>query len=334
MQVSCCGEAAFLLECPSSLISKMLPAMKRRDFLGLTTLAAGTLALNPMTGSTLAEAADVPALDIPWIQLTKEVKAPRIGFGTGMNGAMRRSDMIRGGYPKALEMIHYAYDRGIRLFDCADLYGTHDVVKTALSGKPRDSYVLVSKLWLLPGGIPEKERLDPAETVDRFLWELGTDYIDVLQIHCMQNDGWTRQFENAMESMAKLKKAGKIRAHGISTHSNAAAELGAQTDWCDAVHVRINNQGMHMDGPQNDPAARVAETIRAAKKVHDAGKGVIAMKVLGQGDMKDPEMRKKATKFIADLDCISTILVGFTEKEQISEFLTNFAEVQAGVQKG
>lgn len=320
-----CGQESFMLEWLRIIFLGDV-TMKRRDFLGLTTLTAGTLVLNP-----IAEAADSPtpafSTDPVWVPLTKQVKTTRVGFGTGMSGGMRRSDLVRGGYQKAIEMLRYAYDMGIRLFDCADLYGTHDVVKLALRDKPRDSYVLISKVWLLGGGIPEKERLDPVDTVDRFLWELETDYIDVVQMHCMQNNRWTNDFEKAMVSLEKLKQNGKILAHGVSTHSNAATELAAETDWCDVVHVRINNEGMHMDGPQNDPAARVTETVRATKKAHDAGKGVVAMKVLGQGDMKDPEMRKKATKFISELDCVNTMLVGFTEKEQITEFLTNFAAV-------
>ena len=303
--------------------------MKRRDFLNLTTLAAGTAVLTPLTGVAQTSAPSSP-VEPEWVPLTKEVKSTRIGFGTGMNGGMRRSDMIRGGYPKAIEMLRYAYDHGIRLFDCADLYGTHDVVAEALKDKPRDSYVLVSKIWLTGGGIPEVERLDPDVTVKRFLRETRTQYIDVVQIHCMTNNSWNREFATAMESMEKLKKAGLIRAHGISSHSNAATELAAETAWCDTVHVRINGEGMAMDG---NGATAVAESIRTAKKAHDAGKGVIAMKVFGGGGMRTDahaEMRKKATKFIVDLDCIDVILIGFTEPAHIPEFLTNYAAAKVG----
>jgi len=296
--------------------------MKRRDFLALSTIATGAAVLTPLTGVAQTATLAVPREPV-WIPLTKDVKTTLIGFGTGMRGGDRRSDLVRGGYPKAVEMLRYAYDLGIRLFDCADLYGTHDVVTEALKGKPRDSYVLVSKIWPHRGGLPETERPDPEVTVKRFLRECKTDYIDVMQIHCMLNNQWVQEHETAMESLAKLKKAGLIRAHGISSHSNAATELAAETEWCEVVHVRINNEGMYMDGPQNDPAARVAETVRTTKKAHDAGKGVIAMKVVGQGDMKDLEMRKKSTKFVMDLGTVHVMLVGFTEKEQITEFVAN-----------
>ena len=301
--------------------------MKRRDFLGLTTVAAGTLALNPLTGVAQTGVAQTTALPEPvepvWVPLTKDVKTTRIGFGTGMRGGQRRADLTRMGYPKAVELLRYAYDQGIRLIDCADMYGTHDVVREALQGKPRDSYVLVTKCWVLPGALPETERPLPEVLIERFLRELGprTEYIDVVQIHCMQNNRWTQDHIAAMESLERAKKAGKIRAHGISSHSNAATELAAETEWCDVIHVRINSEGMSLDGTGE---AAVAEAVRTTKKAHDAGKGIIAMKVLGEGRMLDPEMRKKSTKFVMDLGTVDNMIIGFTEMEQITEFVANF----------
>ena len=296
--------------------------MNRRDFLNLTTLAAGTAALAPLAKAQAQTAA--VAADPVWVPLTKDVKVTRVGFGTGMRGWQRRSDITRMGYPNAIELLRFAYDRGIRLFDCADLYGTHDVVAEALKDKPRDSYVIVTKMWLRPNGLPEVERLDPQLTIKRFLQELRTKYIDVVQIHCMTDAKWTDEFGSAIESLAKLKKEGVIRAHGISSHSNAATELAAASDWCDVVHVRMNSEGMNMDGPQDDAAKRVEDSIRVTKKAHDAGKGIICMKVLGEGKMADkPDLRQKSAKFISKLDCVNTMIVGFSEKEHITEFLTN-----------
>lgn len=297
--------------------------MKRRDFISLTALAAGTLTLNPL--SEAAEMLTGP-IEPVWVPLTKEVNSTRIGFGTGMRGGDRRADLTRLGYPKAIELLRYAYDLGVRFFDCADLYGTHDVVAEALKGKPRGNYVLGTKVWLRGGGIPELERLDPQITVKRFLRELRTDYIDLVQIHCMSDNRWTQEFADGMEGLEKLKKAGIIRAHGISSHSNAATELATDTEWCDTIHVRLNSEGFNMDGFPNDAAKRVEEGVRITKRAHDAGKGIICMKVLGEGKMaNDPAMRKKSTTFISGLDCVDVMIVGFTELQHISEFVTNVA---------
>lgn len=300
--------------------------MKRRDFLGVAALGVGTLA----TVGTL-RADEAKGFD-PFepVQLTKDIKCSRIGFGTGMTGGNRMSELTRAGWPKGIEMLRHGYDLGVRLFDCADMYGTHFVVAEAMKGKPRDSYTVVSKLWLHPtGGLPEKERLPPEETVPRLLRELRTDYIDVLQIHCMMGGNWTKDFEAAMEGMEKLKKEGKIRAHGISSHSFAATRAGTESDWCDVIHCRINSEGMNMDGPRDDAAKRVEAAVDTARKAKQAGKGIIAMKVLGEGKMShDPELRKKSTEFVSNLDCVDVMIVGFTEKEHITEFVENVKSVQ------
>ena len=297
--------------------------MKRRDFLGLTTLAAGTLALNPLTEAAQAAVLPEPVEPV-WVPLTKDVKTTRICFGTGMRGGERRSDLVRGGYPKAIEMLRYAYDQGIRFFDCADLYGTHDVVMEALKDKPRDSYSLLTKVWLRSGGLPEVERVDPSISVRRFLREFRTDYIDVVLIHCMTDDQWTQEFASGMESLTKLKQEGLIRATGISSHSNAATRRAAEVEWTDVIMVRLNSEGLVMDGPHDDAGKRVEETIRMNKLARDAGKGIIAMKVLGEGRMaSDPDMRRKSTKFVTQLDCVNAMTVGFTEMQHITEFVAN-----------
>jgi predicted aldo/keto reductase-like oxidoreductase len=137
----------------------------------------------------------------------------------------------------------------------------------------------------------------------------------------MMNPDWAKQFESAMEGLERLKKKGMIRAHGISSHSNAATVLAAETPWVDTIHLRINSEGMNMDGT-GDAAERVKQGVAAAEKAHKAGKGIIAMKLIGEGKLADkPELRKKSIKFVSSLDCIDVMIVGFTEKEHIMEFL-------------
>lgn len=304
--------------------------MKRRDFLSVAALGAGALAVHS-TGTSLPAESNPPknpkSTDpVASVLLYGDIKCSRIGFGTGMRGGDRVSDMVRAGWEKSIDLLQFAYDNGIRLYDCADMYGTHRIVAEAMKGKPRDSYTLVSKLWLHPrGGLPEKERLTPEETVPRLLREFKTDHIDVLQLHCMSSQRWSAEFEDAMAGMDKLKEKGIIRAHGISSHSNAATELAAQTPWCDVIHVRINSEGMNMDGP-NDVQAKIDETLRTARMAHQAGKGIIAMKLLGEGKMANqPELRKKSTGFVVNLDCVDAVIASFAERAHITEFIENVA---------
>ena len=311
--------------------------MKRRDFLKTgAAVGAGTLAVT----STLTYAAEqspaewekqrkpkVPFSTDPCaiVPLTDKVRCTRIGYGTGMRGYNRESNMTRMDEAKAIGLLQYAYDKGVRLFDMADLYGTHGVVAKALDGKPRDDYTLVSKIWYHDSGLPGEEgRPDADVAVKRFLKECKTDYLDVVQIHCMMNGDWAGKFEKQMEIMERLKEEGLIRAHGVSCHANTALETAAKTLWTDVVHVRINHDGAKMDGP-------VAGVVKVVKQCHEAGIGVIGMKIIGEGTFgQDPEKRKQSVDFVMNLGSVDAIVVGFDEKEYIDELLVN---VRASLEK-
>src|SRR5262249_54084817 len=154
-------------------------------------------------------------------------------------------------------------ERGVRVFDLADMYGTHPYLIPALKNIPRDNYFIISKIWWRPnGGIPEKERPDADVVIPRFLKELGTDYIDLILLHCVTSAKWNDDLQKQMGILAKYKEKGVIRAHGVSCHSLEALETAASEPWVDSVHARINPYGMSMDGS----ADKVAPVL---KKMHD-----------------------------------------------------------------
>jgi len=307
--------------------------MKRRDFLKTgAAVGAGTLvvasSLQARAGQTPAELkkqskpkklfSTDPCAIVP---LTDKVSCTRLGFGTGMRGGNRTSDITRMDEAKAIGLLQYAYDKGLRLYDMADLYGSHPIVAKALNGKPRDSYTLISKLWVHGGGIPEpvEERPTADVTVKRFLKECNVDYIDVMQLHCMMNGNWASQFEKQMEALERLKEEGLIRAHGVSCHANTALEVASKTLWADTVHVPINTDGVRMDGD-------VEDVVKATRTCHQSGVGVVGMKILGEGTFKDLQKRKKSIDFVLNLDCVDVFVAAFDEKEHIDELLTNVRE--------
>ena len=296
--------------------------MKRRQFLGSAVLGTGVLLSGELSsvaleGKKVKPVKPVSTDPVALVPLTPDIWCSRIGFGSGMRGSNRESNLTRMDRSKALDLLRFAYDHGVRMFDMADLYGTHDVITEALAGKPRDSYVLSSKIWSHNGGLPEKDRPTADIVVKRFLKECKTDYLDVVQLHCMMNDKWTNELGGQMEILEKLKQEGLIRAHGVSCHANSALKLASETPWTDVVHVRINSEGVNMEG-------EVQGVVDLVKKVHDAGIGTIAMKVIGEGKFaNDAELRRKSAKFVTQLDCIDVIIVGFDEREHITELLTN-----------
>ncbi len=288
--------------------------IERREFLG----AAVASTVGAMAGGPAVLAAPADASPTATVPLGKTLKACRISCGTGMAGGGRQTNQTRLGKEKFEALLHYAYDHGISHFDMADMYGTHPFVGRVLESKPRDKCQLVSKIWTRRGGIPERERPLADVLVKRFLKELRTDYIDVLQIHCMDKADWNRTERRQMDAMAKLKEEGLIRAHGVSIHSLDALKTAAEEPWVDVIHARINPFGHRTDGPME-------QVVPVLKKIHAAGKGIIGMKLVGEGRFT-PEQRKQTLKFVMDLGCIDCLTVGFEQQAQIDEFLVNVGE--------
>jgi len=298
----------------------------RRTFLseaavGGTGLVLGVASPAPVIrGETPTISRDPTAI----VPLGKHLKASRIGIGFGMRGYNRESNLSRRGLDHAERVVRYAYDAGIRFFDNADLYGSHQYVARALRGKPRDSYVLSTKVWFHPTGLPEKERPDADVAVRRFLKELNTDYIDLVLIHCMSDSDWTEKQKRQMDIMDEVKSKGIIKAHGVSIHCErgdlSALKACAASPWVDSVHVRLNHEGVAMDGKPADVAPVV-------KQIHEAGKGVVAMKVVGEGRFKTDERKNKSIEFVTGLNAVDVMVVGFERVELIDDFSKRVAAV-------
>ena len=285
----------------------------RRDFLNRSALAATGLLLGP----TLSRAEEAkPTFYDPYGSVTlgnSKVKTSRFCLGTGMRGGNRQSNHTRMGKDKFEALIRGAHERGTRMFDLADLYGTHPYVIPALKGIPRDRFEITTKLWVLPGGVPEPERPDADVVAERFLKELQTDYIDLLLIHCMTSPAWPDEQRKHMDLLSKLKQQGKIRALGVSCHSLAALEAAAKEPWVDSVHARINPFAMSMDGP-------VDKVVPVLKQLKAAGKGIVGMKLVGEGRLRDqPEKRAESLKFVLNLGCVDVLNVGCESLEQVDD---------------
>lgn len=288
----------------------------RRQFMTILAAGAGTILLRrtafAFPFSRLENSTDPFRL----VTLGKSgLKTTLIGMGTGFNGGNRSSNITRAGKGVAESLIRYAYEKGIRYFDCADSYGTHPYTKEALKSFPRESYTIGTKIWVGQGGIPEAERPDADIVVDRFRKELNTDYIDLVQIHCMTNLDWTDRQKRQMDILETLKAKKVIRAHGVSVHSLEAMEAAAVSPWVDVIHVRINPYGEAMD--RKDPAL----VIPVIEKLHKSGKGVIGMKLIGNGKFRnDSKKTDTSLKYVLGLGTVDMIIIGFELPEQIDNY--------------
>jgi aryl-alcohol dehydrogenase-like predicted oxidoreductase len=150
-------------------------------------------------------------------------KVPVLGFGTGTFGGKGPlfSAWGRTGVADARRLIDICLEAGITLFDTADVYSdgqSEEILGAALEGK-RDRAIVSTKIGLRNGpgendaGVSRHHII---RSVDASLRRLGTDYIDLLQVH--QFDAMT-PVEAVMSSLDDLVRAGKVRYIGASNYS-------------------------------------------------------------------------------------------------------------------
>ncbi len=294
----------------------------RRQFMATMAAGSGTMIFGNVVNAIPSERKARMFDPLQIVTLGKTgIKTTLLGMGTGYSGYNRSSNITRAGVAESI--IKAAYERGIRYFDCSDSYGTHPFTQEALKGIPRENYVLGTKMWVTDGGIPEKERPDSAIVVDRFRKELNTDYIDLVQLHCMTTGAWSDEQKRFMDGLENLKAKKIIKAHGLSVHSFDALKVASVHPWVDVIHVRINPFGEAMD--QRDPSL----IVPVIEKFHEAGKGVIGMKLIGGGKLKDdPQKIEESLKFVLGLGTVDMIIIGFEKPEQIDNYIERIKKVQ------
>jgi len=296
--------------------------LRRREFLHRTALGIGGLIIG---APWPADAGPPPTHFDPYalVPLGKtSLRVSRFCLGTGMRGGGRESNQTRLGRKTLEALIRGSFDRGTRLFDLADLYGTHPYVIPALSLIPRDRYQIVTKIWWRRGGLPEDERPDADVSVARFLRELKTDYIDLVLLHCVTSGRWPEELRRQMDLLSKLKDKGDLRALGVSCHSLEALEAAANEPWVDSVHARINPYGMSMDGAPE-------EVVPVLKRIHTAGKGVVGMKIIGEGRLRnDPEKRDASVKYALTLGCVDVLNVGCESIAEVDDLAARVRRVE------
>jgi aryl-alcohol dehydrogenase-like predicted oxidoreductase len=297
--------------------------LTRRQFVATVAAGAGTVLLGNSIYSASGESAAKKLNPFKKITLGKTgIRTTLLGMGTGFTGGNRSSNITRAGVAESL--IRTAYEKGIRYFDCADSYGTHPFTAAALSKIPREDYVIGTKMWITRGGIPEPERPDADIVVDRFRKELNTDYIDLVQLHCMTSGKWTEEQKRYMDKLEDLKAKKIIRAHGVSVHSYDALIAASESPWVDVIHVRINPFGASMDS--KDPS----QIVPVIEKMHKSGKGIIGMKLIGNGSYRDDSAKiDQALKFVMDLKTVDMIIIGFEKPDQIDNYIARIENVQS-----
>jgi predicted aldo/keto reductase-like oxidoreductase len=294
--------------------------ISRRGFIKKSVLLAGAAAVTPWSPAFQGAAKKVAASDLVSLGKTG-LRISRLGFGTGSNGGEVQRAL---GQKEFTRLIHYAYDHGIIYIDTAENYETHPLVRQAIKGLPRERLWIQSKMWWTPENLQ-----NPMAALERYRKELDTDYIDSLLIHCTMKSTWPQDVRPMMDAFDEARQRKLIRLKGMSCHGLPALRTAAQVDWAEVQLARVNPQGRHVDGedPEFGAPGQVNEAMKEIKAIHAKGRGVIGMKLIGNGEFQDPADRRKAIQYAMTCGFVDAIVIGFASTAEIDEAIRNIERI-------
>ena len=282
--------------------------MHRRDFLRRSAAAAaGYVSLrafpHPLfAGTQTKNATDRVALGATGLTVS------RLAMGTGSGGWGGSSDQTRDlGVEGLAALLKLGYDNGLTFWDSADQYGSHPHLRRALAdgGVPRDKVTILTKTRATNA---REARAD----LDRFRKELGTDYLDIVLMHCLTDPEWPKHYAGVMDVLSESREKGIVRSHGVSCHSFGALQAAAASPWVQVDLARVNPAGVIMD---SDPKA-VLDVLREMKA---KGKAILGMKVLGAGQLAGKA--DECFQWQLAQDCVDAFTLGMRSPEELRNTL-------------
>jgi predicted aldo/keto reductase-like oxidoreductase len=236
-----------------------------------------------------------------------------MAVGSGTFGGRIQRELGQEGFTR---IVRHAYDSGIRFFETADAYtGMPQIMATALKGIPRDSYKLMTKYRI-------RDMEDPKATIDRLRSDLNSEYVDILLLHCVRSPNWPEETKKLQDAFEEAKDKKVIHAHGASVHGLQGLRAFPGNRWLDLALLRTNHKGVKMDSMQvrdTDEPGNVNEVMSHAKQLHGQGKGVLGMKLIGEGQFTKPEDREAAMQFVVKSGCVDAVTIGFKNTAEIDE---------------
>jgi len=292
-------------------VSDNARTIERRAFIktGLAGLAAvgGASTLQACHGQSLAGEASGPKPIVRTLGRTG-LKMPVVSMG-----------VMNADNPAVVQA---ALETGIVMLDTAWGYQrgrNEQMIGEVIKGRPRDSYIIATKIpgpgrdkamQGLTGGAFEKAFLSK---FDESLGRLGLDHVEILYLH-NNTTAETVQDPAVIAALQKVKKAGKTRFIGITTHGNEPAVIRA-TIATKAYDVILTGYNFQKDY-REDLRKAVAEATAA-------GLGIVAMKTQA-GAFWDkaktqPINMRAALKWVLNDRNVTTAIPGFTTFDQLKE---------------
>lgn len=283
--------------------------LSRRKFIK-AGVAAGALA----TTANLHAATDAAT---EWVTLGKSgVKVTRLAFGTGTHGGRVQQELGQEGFTR---LVRHAYDRGIRFFETAEAYGdSQQMLGVALKGLPRDSYRLMTKVTTWDTG-------NPTDRLNQLLKNSDTEYFDIMLLHVQTSPTWPDDTKKWQDAILEAQEKKTIVGRGASVHGLPALQQVPQDPWLQIAMIRMNQKGASMDAenPFTRGLGDVSAVVDDVKQTRAADKGVISMKLVGEGRFTNREDRQNSMRFAFKHAGVQAVTVGYKNTAEIDEAIEN-----------
>jgi hypothetical protein len=302
-------------------------SFERRDFLKLgatgfaaSAVAAGcaTVAAEQKPSTPVAAAPEPPKPEAP----AKPTGPARRTLGrTGIQVPLVSMGVMNADNPN---LVKAALDGGMFLLDTAHGYQdgrNEEMIGTVIAGRKRDSFVLCTKVFVSTldrqTGLfgPKTRGEEIAEKLDISLKRLGLDHVDVLYLHAQTARAGVLH-ETILKGLEKVKRDGKARFIGVSTHKNEPEVLRA------AVEAKLYDVVLTSYNFKQDHHLEVQKAIGEAAL---AGLGIVAMKtqagVYWDKEKTKPIDMKAALRWALRDPNVATAIPGFTTFDQLQDDL-------------
>jgi 1-deoxyxylulose-5-phosphate synthase len=171
-----------------------------------------------------------------------------LGTWTTFGGSLADED--------AMALVDAAFDAGINFFDTANTYSegrSEEVLGRALAARPRDTYVLATKLRArAPDGGRGLSRQQVLHQIDQSLERLGADFVDLYQCHWWDEDV---PLDETLEALTEIVEAGKARYVGCSNWTGEqiqeAVDLAREHGYVKIVSSQPEYSLLHRE-PESD----------------------------------------------------------------------------------
>lgn len=221
----------------------------------------------------------------------------RLGFGCLCMGYLQSNLSHKEGG----ELIKLAFQMGINFFDTAQFYDTYRHIGYAVKHGCKDM-VLCSKSYAF-------DKKGAKQALEEALIGTGKDFVDIFLLHETEGELTIKGHYEAISYYQDMKREGLIKAVGISTHHIQAVEYAANMNEIDVIETVVNNKGIGVaDGGSQDME-------RAIEKANANNKSIIAMKVLGGGNLYMEA--EDSFRYCLGLGDVDAILCGMSTRSEL-----------------